>query len=71
MIGIDIIQVFNHNLVKDDLIGSFPLDLVSLSQNKSLDLKVSLEDASTGKISLFFLLIAIMQSRMSNSTGFR
>ena len=71
MIAIDIIQVFNHNLVKDDLIGSFPLDLVSLSQNKSLDLKVSLEDASTGKISLFFLLIAIMQSRMSNSTGFR
>eukprot|EP00090_Calanus_glacialis_P005273 TRINITY_DN14089_c0_g1_i1.p1 TRINITY_DN14089_c0_g1~~TRINITY_DN14089_c0_g1_i1.p1 ORF type:complete len:766 (-),score=211.93 TRINITY_DN14089_c0_g1_i1:70-2205(-) len=42
------IRVFNHNLVKDDLIGSFPLDLVSLSQNKSLDLKVSLEDASTG-----------------------
>ena len=71
MIAIDIIQVFNHNLVKDDLIGSFPLDLVSLSQIKSLDLKVSLEDASTGKISLFFLLIAIMQSRMSNSTGFR
>jgi len=42
------IKVYNHNLVKDDLIGSYPLDLVSLSQNKSLDLRVSLQETSTG-----------------------
>jgi len=42
------IKVFNHNLVKDDIIGSYPLDLINLSQSKSCDLQVILEDAVTG-----------------------
>ena len=43
------LQVFNHNLVKDDIIGSYPLDLINLSQSKSCDLTVLLEDAVTGR----------------------
>jgi len=42
------IKIFNHNLVKDDIIGSYSLDLVSLSKNKSLDIKVALEESGTG-----------------------
>ena len=44
-------QVFSHNLVKDDFIGSYTFDLVSLNQNKSSDFNASLEDPASGEVS--------------------